>query len=362
MNCYLLKEKDFMHTGWAKTYLHAIKAEASSSKVKLIEEMDLSVSVDNEVVIILATNSIWLKEMSRILKQKGYRIITIGPRQAIELSYNEVLCNFQEITSKAIDYCLQYDKKRILLFGVNPPSSGDNQLKFYLTTYFPSLMVTHETFLKDDLIKLEKRIDEFDVILCCNSITAAAVVEKLGSSVIPSKVWVISLLDSPLSVFSNPSVTGFEQDDNELGHQAIKLARLLKKNIDLSTIILKTTPKFHVRESTENLPYKNKIIDDNTSLLKDPTNKSSNFYNDTIIENLFNIENVLSNLEKPDYTIIKKMLKGDTYAQIAEEAFMSENTVKYRIKRMQKLCNVDNRTSLLNLIVKYCPKFIEEND
>jgi DNA-binding NarL/FixJ family response regulator len=71
---------------------------------------------------------------------------------------------------------------------------------------------------------------------------------------------------------------------------------------------------------------------------------------------------VLSNLEKPDYTIIKKMLKGDTYAQIAEEAFMSENTVKYRIKRMQKLCNVDNRTSLLNLIVKYCPKFIEEND
>jgi hypothetical protein len=361
MNCYIVKEEMFMQTSWAKTQLHAIKSEATASKIKLIEIRNFNITVDNEIVIILATNINWIKEVSHKLRLNGFRIITIGPRRAIDLRYNEVLCNFQEIASKTIDYCVFNNKKRILLFGINPPSSGDNQLKFYLSNYYPDLKTTYETLLKQDIKELEERIDEFDVILCCNSIIASAVVEQLGPSMIPSKVWVISLLDSPLSKFSNPTITGFAQDDEEIGRQAIHLARLLKKNEYISNIVLKTSPKLNIRESTDCIAFGLSSAGSTSKLNIDTPQNTSEFYNDDIVENLFNLENVLSNLENPDYTIIEGMLAGETYAQISEEAFMSENTVKYRIKRMQKLCNVEKRSQLLDLIVKYCPKFVEEH-
>ncbi len=66
------------------------------------------------------------------------------------------------------------------------------------------------------------------------------------------------------------------------------------------------------------------------------------------------ISNIFTNgkLTKREYQIVALLLKGRTYKMIADELYLSENTVKTHIKSIYSKYQVNSKTELMNLIAK----------
>ena len=66
---------------------------------------------------------------------------------------------------------------------------------------------------------------------------------------------------------------------------------------------------------------------------------------------LLRIEHLLSSLDETDLKILS-LLSRDC-RDIAEEAYLSDNGVKYRLKKMKRLCGVESKREIPVLLGKY---------
>ena len=77
------------------------------------------------------------------------------------------------------------------------------------------------------------------------------------------------------------------------------------------------------------------------------------FYSDAEIDEMLKVETLLNSCDKDDFLILERILNNATYAQIAEELYMSTNGVKYKLKNMFTLCHVASKTEFIELLNKY---------
>ena len=54
-----------------------------------------------------------------------------------------------------------------------------------------------------------------------------------------------------------------------------------------------------------------------------------------------------------DNQIIQMMLANATYGEIAEQCFMTEGNVKYRVKKYMAICQVKTKKELLETLREY---------
>ena len=59
--------------------------------------------------------------------------------------------------------------------------------------------------------------------------------------------------------------------------------------------------------------------------------------------------------EDLDRRIIGLLLEGAAYERISEECFLTESAIKYRVKKMVKICHVKGRAELTGLLRRYLP-------
>ena len=80
------------------------------------------------------------------------------------------------------------------------------------------------------------------------------------------------------------------------------------------------------------------------------------FYEDYEINEMMMLEKLLYESEDLDRQIVRSLLRGESYEQIAENYYLTVSTVKYRVKKMVGLCNLKHRSQLLELLRKYFPQ------
>jgi len=68
------------------------------------------------------------------------------------------------------------------------------------------------------------------------------------------------------------------------------------------------------------------------------------------------LEKLLYESEDLDKQIVRHLLEGDSYEQIAEKSYLTVSTVKYRVKKMVSHCRLNNRSQLLELLRRYIPE------
>ena len=71
---------------------------------------------------------------------------------------------------------------------------------------------------------------------------------------------------------------------------------------------------------------------------------------------MMRIEQLLSFGSNVDKAILYGLRKGKNYGQIAEECFLSINTVKYHVKKMIVKAGVENKRQFVDLINAYLPE------
>ena len=127
----------------------------------------------------------------------------------------------------------------------------------------------------------------------------------------------------------------------------------LKKNGNISHMIIAIKWDNTV---VDNLRGKRKKFKEGIELDRSLPNPGDVFYEDNEINEMMLLEKLLYESEDLDKQIVRYLLEGDSYEQIAEKSFLTVSTVKYRVKKMVSHCRLNNRSQLLELLRRYIPE------
>ena len=65
------------------------------------------------------------------------------------------------------------------------------------------------------------------------------------------------------------------------------------------------------------------------------------------------VEQLLQEADEVDNVIIELLMNNATYRQIADDCYMTEGNVKYRVKKYMNICKVSSKKELLDLFQEY---------
>ena len=135
-----------------------------------------------------------------------------------------------------------------------------------------------------------------------------------------------------------------------IGRQAVKLSIMLSKSPLITTLHAMTKGWIDVRESTGFAvlnPYQQQVV-------SNPQIESmSAFYSDKTVNEIFGLESLVTHCSSIDMRILKGVRDRKSYLDIANELYISESTIKYRLRRMSTMCKRENRDDIVDLVESY---------
>lgn len=81
-------------------------------------------------------------------------------------------------------------------------------------------------------------------------------------------------------------------------------------------------------------------------------NDSPIYNSDPDIIEILKLEPLVRSIDILDIAILRGIDENKSYAQISESISISESTIKYRLSKMQRICDFQDRLQLLNFAKK----------
>ena len=301
---------------------------------------------DNQPIIVLGASVAWVTSAVDFLCQKKYHPIVVG------FNFQNFSCTF--ITQNhALDaytqayWFLAKQHRKCAFLGFNPESFCDR------AKYSGLLLATEHTghhFLENDIFKMTtssqcvddfiSKADNYDTIFCSNDTVALLLISKLKS---PELYNIISFGDLYLKQYCSVFFHSLSPDYFNIGKIAVEMHSTLASysSIVNSTIYVKSN-------------FNTSAIKDVSIQLPPPPIMTME---DTLLdtqgladENATKIDwlnNALERCNDTDIDLLTKLQKNLTYEQIAEQLYMSTNSVKRRLKRILTNAHITNKKQFL---------------
>ena len=356
---------------WCNKYIDGIRNEIHRIKGELIEidfehlsEITSYSKKNNHrpVVLVNCISEKWIYECLSNLERHNIHPLLLAPwNVATSVSVSTISFDFTYVFYSLCQYLFETSHNKIALFGVNPISVNDMMKKDAFAMFKTDYGIDNST---DEGIfwnygSLEKccqtfynKIKDYNSVICTNDVVAVKLINYLKTKnvSVPKKIYVATIGNTILSEFITPSITVAKFDCVLIGKQSVKLYTMLTRNSEMSSISAKISSEIYPRESTENC----KVSIMPRSNFQQKKTDEINFYSDTDVSNIFDTENLVSNCDDLDFKILYGMICDKRLTVLANELYTTENTIKYRIKRMLNLTGTASRKELINLFTNLC--------
>lgn len=351
MTINVFTEPSYENTIWAKQTLQGIGNRVSKLRygLRILSQDELG-TFSGRLIVVGSTPS-WFEEICR--KYPGITPVAVscGSDNAPGIG-SLVRIDYEQAARQCIAYIKSCGRDKVALFGTSGSSYAD-RLK---SAAFPREDVFDTSAGLDRAFSaFLSRHAEYGGVLCANCIVGVYLEKRLRDAGIdvPSSLYVCAFGDSVIGSLCVPPLTTLSLDHYALGSQSVTLFAYLEKQEQDVSVTVKIPFTLRVAESTENrradLP-----LSGGKETLKDGTNEAVNtFYGDRELSSLLRLEKALSAGEGCDTGILYGILAGKSYAAIAEELFISENTVKYRIRRLLRSGGFDSIGELTRIYGEY---------
>lgn len=278
------------------------------------------------------------------------------------LDYSTVCSDVIGSMLHAVESLRQMNRHRIALYGINPQSIADQgRLEAYLAAVDKDH--SHIFYNNGSLEKCYQEFmdfsagmdSDFDAIICANSLTAISMIRRLlvDDPNRLEKLLIFGYQEVRLSALYDRYFHTIQLNFDEYGKAAVMILDNLKKNGNISHMIIAIKWDNTV---VDNLRGKRKKFKEGIELDRSLPNPGDVFYEDNEINEMMLLEKLLYESEDLDKQIVRYLLEGDSYEQIAEKSFLTVSTVKYRVKKMVSHCRLNNRSQLLELLRRYIPE------
>ena len=353
---HYIVEPEYAETVWCRETLNGIADRASSLRYELCEhnEDTLCDIPKNDSVIVIGTSRRWV---ARVIFAAGtYSVKTVAvscqPLEAVGCS-SFVLIDHGGATKECLGYLRSAGRTKTALFGIN--NNNHSYADTVKTGYFHSediYYIDSESGMDRCYDEFLGRIENYDSVVCSNYITAVYLMNRFrkeGISV-PDRLFVMTYGDSVIGRLMSPSLTTITLNHELLGVQAVNLCRFPFFTQDRDVNITVYVPcRIIAAESTGNVPYVAGVGGVNNPEREDySTNKLG-----VKLSGIQALEKLLRLCNDSDFGLISLLASGCSYSKTAELLYISESTVKYRIKRLLGGSGIDSIAEALSLYAKY---------
>ena len=266
-----------------------------------------------------------------------------------------VVMDYQDTMERMIAYLASCGKRRPALLGVNPASSSDRKKdEFMVRLHFSENIFQNDLGIEACVEQFLARKDEFDSVIFTNDVImfAAASIFRERNLRIPEDIYAVSFSDTMLApIFESPlspQITTFSIDYHELGRQCCELWNYLAKIGSDIAATIRVRANFIPNRSTEFKPLPEIVHSD-----ENIRQNTFNFYSDEVVHEIISLENCLIGCDVTDFEIIDRLRRGETRSKVAQELFISEGTLYYRLRRLCKLAGTETVAMLSALVKKY---------
>lgn len=356
---YLLSEPGYATSSWCNHIIDGILEEKRSKRFNIVvissvQETDYFSPQSNDAILLIGSNSTWLKSVIDICSQKfGKNIIVLGnfERQLNGKNYSIISTDISMDIYNLYAYLIYYSKKNIALYGVNPNSASD----IYRKKSFIECCGQHNNIyynngnLKECFQGFISDAEQYDAVICTNDYAAISLARFLHNNGTKSP-FIVSCGETKLAQMFKPSITGLRTSYKDVGKAVIHVYRLLQKDISISGIKLNLASCIIPGDSTDNLPVLPISIPEgspSTTPVNDP------FYCDSEVSEMMKIEKLLNHCDKFELDMLFSLIEGATYTALAENYHISVNGLKYKLNKLFELCDVHSKSEFIEMFKKY---------
>lgn len=361
---------EFKDTFWTQLTLKATAAEITRKRytAEYIEaekvtdiDFDTLYAGDERRLLLYIGHSVSGTPVDlKYLTDHGVHVILINYESSVlSGSCSKVLLNYRDGMQKTISYLTANKHDRIALFGINPNSSTDMLKDSYFVEYLrerggnPARDIYYNYgSVTGCFARFAENYRDYNAVICSNDVVALALIRSLKEIGVrvPEDMYVTACGGSSMiSSIASTTITTVFADQYELGRQAVLTYAHLYKNPCAVALSVKVEANLTVRASTN---YDPDPGEDLVSTL-DKQVPNVDFYDDPVIRAIFRVEELLLNCDELDRGILDGILTGETYPNIAERLYTSENVISYRIKKMCKITDTSKKSELVALLSPY---------
>ena len=347
----ILVEPEYASSVWGKNLYQSLTLQLRQKRIAFCEISDIC-PADMDAVFLIAANVEWTKATIKQLNHSGYKPILICNQydHIPGCLYSCVCSDVNASMKELLDVLASRRNFRIALYGVAADSIADlsraNSLFTWRSDLFESMQIFHnEGSLQTCFDQFFEQHSNFDTVICSNDYAAISLVRKLREVApeVLSKLTIISCAGTRISEYYRNDIHSLNMNFESYGKAALHIYDFIRKNPFFSGMTINVKWSFEQNA----LPDSKK-----EAVLRAPVVDSA-FYGDPEIGNMLIVDRFLTVSDQTDKLIAQLLIDGFTYPDIAEKTFLSEGTVKYRIKRILELCGTESKNALINLLRKY---------
>lgn len=343
----ILCEKSYFNSSWCKQILQGLERELKKHRVEYRIVFENASAIKEDTLFIIGSGCRWISDAVYAANACDITPIVIFNQldHIIDGRYHSVSSDINGLVYSIADRLKKRNKKSICLYGVNPTSISDiSRSRSFMRVFADNGRIfTNNGSLKKCFENFVESSESFDAVICTNDFAAISFVKNMMdyNSDMLKNTDVLSCSQSSISRFYSEYIESVNINFASFGVNAYQISRLAKKGEKISEISIKV------------------MCDTDFNRCGIPTNNSTiradidNFYDDSELAQLLGIDRLIEKSDEVDKIIIEKLLKGSTYSEISQECYLSEQSVKYRVKRYFEICRVCNRRELASLFDKY---------
>ena len=342
---YILTDPTYAHSVWCKNFLQSLTDSLRKNRMSYTEIFDC-IPADAEAVFIIASDYNWTQNTIKCLNGSNIFPILIS-NNTEHLSgciYSSVS---SDIYSSIKQLLARIGEKAAAIYGANTHSLSDISKVDILLSYSESKSEKLRTFYYDGSLEscfasfLENGQD-VEAVICTSDLAAVSLVRNLRENA-PARLenlTIYSLTGGTLSRHYSPYIKSLDIDYSAFGRAAIHLYKMLAKHNYMTTLSVKVS-----RSAAENAPTSS------VTLVRDEGERE--FNRDGEIREMMAVEKLLDSTDQTDRHIISGLMADKTLAELSQECFLTENALKYRIKKILATADFSDRKSLIDTMKKY---------
>lgn len=343
----ILCEMPFRNSVWCNEILSGLINALKKRRYTYKEIYNSNTLNTEDWVFVLGTNPVWLSNAVTLSNKKGITPIVFAPRSDdIVGQFHSVYTDLNKLISTLVQSLHGNEKKRIALYGINPASVSDmfRMKSFKNATANSAPVFFNNGSLDTCFTSFLPYIENFDAVICPNSPVAASLVQKLyeSNTSVNEECTIISCTKNFLPAEFSKKILYTDTMYHTLGELALVIYDCAKRkeNIACMTVYAdyKTDATLHTAPQEPN----EQLVSADTGA----------FYQDITANNYLNIDKLFQQSDKTDRQILIMLTEGHGYSVIAEKCFISESSVKYRMKKLMKLAHVTSKQNLIEILKK----------
>lgn len=348
----ILSDITYSDSIWSQSMSLNLMERLRSKRIPFCEITD-SCPAQCDTVFIIASDLEWTRHAVRQLNNSGRNPIVLLGHQYETLQGCVYSCVCSDVNSSMRNLLKMLKlrgKQHLAIYGMNPASISDVSRANSLFSWRdpesePIGVFLNEGSLRQCFDSFFPEAGSFDAVICTNDFAAISLVRNLmeRSPEVLEGLTIVSCAETNLSNYYRPYISTLYVNFDQIGQAAVYIYESLRKRPYLSGMTLNVAWTFQEERPAQTLGEApltlNRTVD--------------TFYQDPELQEMLIVDKLLNDADPVDRQILEGLSQEKTYDEIAELCFLSEGSIKYRVKRMMGQSNATSREEIVRLLKKY---------